>query len=109
MEYIMKIGKNITDYIYSLFFKDKNNTDLQLLLLKNYSNNIIGKEEIDNFIDDVIIEIRNEKNMKELEYRYLKFVKDDDNYLNKKENFEDDDDDGNNNDDNSNGKILLLV
>jgi hypothetical protein len=108
MEYIMKIGKNITDYIYSLFFKDKNNTDLQLLLLKNYSNNI-GKEEIDNFIDDVIIEIRNEKNMKELEYRYLKFVKDDDNFLNKKENFEDDDADGNNNDDNSNGKILLLV
>jgi len=108
----MKIGKNITDYIYSLFFKEENNTDLQqLLLLKNYSNNI-GKEEIDNFIDDVIIEIRNEKNMKELEYRYLKFVKDDDNYSNKKENFKDDDDDSNNNDnsnDNSNGKILLLV
>ena len=108
MEYIMKIGKNISDYIYSLFFKEENNIDLQLLLLKNYSNNI-GKEEIDNFIDDVIIEIRNEKNIKELEYRYLKFVKDDDNYLHKKENFEDDDDDNGNNNDNSNGKILLLV
>jgi hypothetical protein len=107
MEYIMKIGKNITDYIYSLFLKE-NNTDLQLLLLTNYSNNIIGKEEIDNFIDDVIIEIRNEKNMKELEYRYSKIFDDDDDYSNKKENFKDDDDDSNNND-NSNGKILLLV
>ena len=106
MEYIMKIGKNITDYIYSLFFKE-NNTDLQLLLLTNYSNNI-GKEEIDNFIDDVIIEIRNEKNMKELEYRYSKIFDDDNDYSNKKENFKDDDDDSNNND-NSNGKILLLV
>ena len=76
--------------------------------MTNYSNNIIGKEEIDNFIDDVIIEIRNEKNMKELEYRYSKIFDDDDDYSNKKENFKDDDDDSNNND-NSNGKILLLV
>ena len=98
MEYIMEISKNITDYIYSLFFK-RDKVEL-FLLLDN-----IGKEEIDNYIDDVILDIRNEKNMKQLECRYSRLVEDE--TFNEKENFIDDDDEDDNN--NNDCKISLLI
>lgn len=103
MEYIIKIGKSLVEYISSIFFKGDDNVELYLLL------DNIGKEEIDNYIDDVIVDIRNEKNMKELECRYSKLVEDD-TFIEKEKNIIDDDD--NDDDDNNisgNGNILLLV
>lgn len=96
-------------YIFNFFEKPHNIQNFNNLIKKENKN---FEDQVDKLINDTIYEIEVEKEIKILEKRYEKLVKDCEiinNNIGIQDKNEEEEDDNNDNNNNDNGKIGLLV
>ena len=101
MEYLNYMYDTIEDMYYYLFENKYDCTQMQLIF-KNSTNE--NENEINKVIDEVRNEIRMDKEIKELENRYIELCK----FVNENKNI-DDDNNNNNNKSNNDGALKLKV
>lgn len=101
MEYLSYIYDTIEDMYYYLFGNRYDYTQMQLIF-KNSTNE--NENEINKVIDEVRNEIRMDKEIKELENRYIELCK----FVNENKNI-DDDNNNNNNKSNNDGALKIKV
>ena len=101
MEYLNYMYDTIEDMYYYLFGNRYDYTQMQLIF-KNSTNE--NENEINKVIDEVRNEIRMDKEIKELENRYIELCK----FVNENKNI-DDDNNNNNNKSNNDGALKLKV
>ena len=101
MEYITELTYTITSYIYSFFVLEEY---LHFKKIEMSFVNDVDEKEVDELVNSVKKDIEDEKQMKELEFRYENLVREYEMIIQSEEE-NDEENDGENDD----GKIMILA
>ena len=101
MEYITELTYTITSYIYSFFVQEEY---LHFKKIEMSFVNDVDEKEVDELVNSVKKDIEDEKQMKELEFRYENLVREYEMIIQSEEE-NDEENDGENDD----GKIMILA
>ena len=101
MEYITELTYTITSYIYSFFVQEEY---LHFKKIEMSFVNDVDEKEVDELVNSVKNDIEDEKQMKELEFRYENLVREYEMIIQSEEE-NDEENDGENDD----GKIMILA